>query len=120
MGFGKLSPNPPHGPAELLVGHPGVLLPVPPHLGHAVRLHELEDAVLRSLPADQRRVGGRVQQQVTDELPQLAVALACEREPTCDTDTLSNKTMERSTSDHARRLSFIYLRGVLLYKLARS
>lgn len=66
----------PHGPTELLVGHPGILFSVAPHFGYPVRLHELEDAVLRPFPTDQARVCGRIQKEITDEFPEFAITFA--------------------------------------------
>lgn len=67
----------PHRSAQLLVGHLGVLLALAPHLGHLVRLHELEHAVLAPFPPDEAGIGVLVEQQVANELPQLTVYFVC-------------------------------------------
>lgn len=65
-----------HGATELFVSHPRVLFTVAPHFGDPVRLYELEDAVLRSFPTDKARIGSRIEQEVSNELPQFAVPFA--------------------------------------------
>lgn len=64
----------PHSPAQFLVSHAAVFLLLPPQLGHGLGLQELEDAVSAVLPLHQALVLLRVDEDVTDELPQVCTA----------------------------------------------
>jgi len=62
----------PHRSAQLLVGHAAVLLLLPPELSHRLGAQELEDALTSVLPLHQPLVQLGVDQDVTDELPQMS------------------------------------------------
>ncbi len=66
----------PHGSAEFLVGHAGVVLDGAPEAGQVLALDDAEDALVDVLPAHHARAVLGFVQQVADELPQFAVAAA--------------------------------------------
>lgn len=70
----------PHGPAEFLVGHAAVILLLPPQLCHGFGFEEAENALCPILPLDQARISLRVQQNVSNEFPQVGPPLICSRE----------------------------------------
>lgn len=67
----------PHSAAEFFIGHAGVLLLLAPHLGHGLGLEELEDALVAVLPLHQALVPLGVDQDVSDEFPQVGAARRC-------------------------------------------
>ena len=67
----------PHCTAQFLVVHARVALLVAPQLAHSLRVDDPKHTVLLVLPANDRRVCDRVQQQVPDELPQVVALGYC-------------------------------------------
>ena len=61
----------PERAAQLVVVHGGPVLALAPERGHAVRVDDLEDALLAVQPVDGGGVELRLQQQLLDELPQV-------------------------------------------------
>lgn len=67
----------PHGSAEFLVRHFRVLFAHSPHPRHLLRAHHAEHTLPSVLPPDQGRVVLWVEQQFTDELPQVQHTVSC-------------------------------------------
>lgn len=61
----------PQRAAQLVVVHGRPVLALAPQRGHAVRVHDLEDARLAVHPVDGGRVQLRLQQQLLHKLPQV-------------------------------------------------
>lgn len=72
----------PHSTAELFIRHSWILFAVAPKASHFIRLDKFENAILSALPTDHARISGRVKEEITDELPQLARALTCNDQET--------------------------------------
>lgn len=68
----------PHSTAEFFICHTGVLLLLAPHLGHGLRLEELEDALVAVLPLHQTLVLLRVDQDISDKFPQVSATRCCQ------------------------------------------
>lgn len=69
--------HPPHGPAQLLVGHVAVLLLLPPQLGHSLGTQELEDALMPVLPLHEALIELWVDEDVPDKFPQVGAPGSC-------------------------------------------
>lgn len=68
----------PHCAAEFFICHTGVLLLLAPHLGHGLGLEELEDTLVAVLPLHQTLVLLRVDQDISDEFPQVSATRCCQ------------------------------------------
>lgn len=68
------APSLPHGPAQLLIGHVAVLFLLPPELGHGLRAEELEHTLMPVLPFHEAFVELRVDEDVSNELPQMSTS----------------------------------------------
>lgn len=67
----------PHGPAQLLVGHAAVPLLLAPQLGHGLGAQELKHTFSPVLPLHEALVELRVDENVSDELPQVGAPGGC-------------------------------------------
>lgn len=79
-GFAVCSRSSPHGPAEFLIGHAGVLLLLAPHLGDGLGLEEFEHPLPTVLPLHQALVLLGVDEDVSDELPQVGATWCCKEQ----------------------------------------
>lgn len=80
--FGKLTEkwSSPHGTAQLLISHAAIFLLLAPHLSHSLGLEELEHPFSTVLPLHQTLVLLWVNQDVSNELPQVSTARSCGQE----------------------------------------
>lgn len=67
----------PHRPAELLIGHTAVIFLLSPQLSHGFGFEKTKHPVWTILPFDKPGVTLRVQQDVSDKLPQVRPAWVC-------------------------------------------
>jgi glycerol-3-phosphate dehydrogenase len=66
--------NSPHCSAKLLVVHGRVFPPVTPQSGDLFTADKAEDTIVVVIPTDETRAVLRLLEQITDELPQLAIS----------------------------------------------
>lgn len=74
----------PHRSTEFLVGHTAVIFLLAPKLSHSFRFKEAENPLGAILPFDQAGVALGVQENVSDELPQVRPTRICGNMRLCE------------------------------------